>query len=1016
MTKYCYKSSYGLNGFTDNKTVLDASDDAATANWGNGWRMPTLDEIQELYSNCSSVWTTQNGVMGRLFTGPNGNTLFLPAVGYYDETSLYGADSDIYYWSSTLRDDYPSGAPGLKFDSYNMGYEVFYRFFKGSVRPVVNPNPNVAYLGLNLYRKSVEATGEEFTVNVTSNKVWSVSCDQSWVTFSATSGSGNGSFSVLVAANESKVTDNATITVSTAKGHVTRIVGITRYSQPQDGTLQGHDYVDLGLPSGTLWATCNVGANSPEEYGDYFAWGETSPKSNYDWFTYKYGTDYNNLTKYCTNRDYGGYCTDGWFIDNKTVLDAEDDAASVKWGSNWRMPTCDEIKELKNNCSSIWTIRNGMNGRLFTGPNGNTLFLPAAGYYDETSLYGAGSNGNYWSSTLENSPDCACALDFDWDKHNRPPRFLGRSVRPVAKQLAIAPTQKSVGAAGGSFEVTVTSTTSWSVTANQPLVTLSANSGSGNGSFSVLVAANETDTSDNATITVTTATGNVTQTVAITRAGVLPVSGAVDGHDYVDLGLPSGTLWATCNVGANTSEEYGDYFAWGETTPKSKYSWKTYKYGTDDDQLTKYCDESSYGKNGLTDNKTTLDAEDDAATANWGSGWRMPTLAEIQELEDNATATWITQNGVSGCKFTASNGNSIFLPAAGYYRGSHLYDAGSGGNYWSGSLGTDNPGYAYILHFGVYGYDNDRYLGQSVRPVVKQTSSPFELRITPVQQLVMAAGESFEVTVTSTTSWSVTANQPLVTLSANSGSGNGSFSVLVAANETDTSDNATITVTTATGNVTQTVAITRAGVLPVSGAVDGHDYVDLGLPSGTLWATCNVGANTSEEYGDYFAWGETTPKSKYSWKTYKYGTDDDQLTKYCDESSYGKNGLTDNKTTLDAEDDAATANWGSGWRMPTLAEIQELEDNATATWITQNGVSGCKFTASNGNSIFLPAAGDYDGSDLKYAGGRGYYWSGSLSTEDPFCAYNLDFGSDDVGWDCDYSRFCGRSVRPVVKR
>ena len=492
-------------------------------------------------------------------------------------------------------------------------------------------------------------------------------------------------------------------------------------------------------------------------------------------------------------------------------------------------------------------------------------------------------------------------------------------------------------------------------------------------------------------------------------------NGTLQGHEYIDLGLPSGTLWATCNVGANSPEEYGDYFAWGETTPKTIYDWSTYQYGSSSSTLTKYCNYSCYGKNGFTDNKTVLDAGDDAATANWGDSWRMPTLAEIQELLDNTTATWTTQNGVSGRKFTASNGNSIFLPAAGYYYEGGPY-AVSDGYYWSGLLPTGNPNSAYSLHFyscNVYWDDYGRFHGHSVRPVVK----PFvaELSITPAQQSVGAAGGSFEVTVTSNTSWSVTANQPWVTLSANSGSDNGSFSVLVAANETTTSDNATVTVTTATGNVTQAVAITRDGVLPVSGAVDGHDYVDLGLPSGTLWATCNVGANSPEEYGDYFAWGETTPKTNYSWSTYKYGTFYNQLTKYCNKRRNGKNGFKDNKTTLDAEDDAATANWGSGWRMPTQTERQELLDNTTATWITQNGVSGRKFTASNGNSIFLPAAGYYYEGGLNRAGSEGYYWSGSLDTGRPGGAYGLVFISGYVGW-VDYGRVCGRSVRPVVKR
>ena len=131
---------------------------------------------------------------------------------------------------------------------------------------------------------------------------------------------------------------------------------------------------------------------------------------------------------------------------------------------------------------------------------------------------------------------------------------------------------------------------------------------------------------------------------------------AQDTHEYVDLGLPSGTLWATCNVGANAPEEYGDYFAWGETAPKDVYNWSTYQY-YDGSNLAKYT-----GSDGLT----TLLPEDDAATTNWGNEWRMPTKEEWQELLDNTTNKWTTQNGVNGRLFTGSNGNSLFLPAVGF--------------------------------------------------------------------------------------------------------------------------------------------------------------------------------------------------------------------------------------------------------------------------------------------------------------------------------------------------------------
>ena len=198
---------------------------------------------------------------------------------------------------------------------------------------------------------------------------------------------------------------------------------------------------------------------------------------------------------------------------------------------------------------------------------------------------------------------------------------------------------------------------------------------------------------------------------------------SLNAHEYVDLGLPSGTKWATCNVGATTPEGYGNYYAWGETTSKNIYSWSNYRYCNGSSRtLTKYCNNSSYGNNGFTDALTTLEASDDAATANWGSAWRMPTKEEFEELNSNCTVTWTTQNGVYGRLFTSNiNGNSIFLPAAGYRNGSELYDDGSYGDYWSSSLYSDNTGFAWYLYFYSgdyrmysYGY---RYYGLTVRAV-----------------------------------------------------------------------------------------------------------------------------------------------------------------------------------------------------------------------------------------------------------------------------------------------------------
>ena len=215
-------------------------------------------------------------------------------------------------------------------------------------------------------------------------------------------------------------------------------------------------------------------------------------------------------------------------------------------------------------------------------------------------------------------------------------------------------------------------------------------------------------------------------------------------REYVDLDLS--VKWATCNVGASKPEEYGDYFAWGETEPyyqpgyaqedpqshwksgkSSGYWWSTYKYCKgSDDTMTKYCTNSSYGYNGFTDSKTVLDSEDDAAHVNWGGDWRMPTKDECYELlnSSNCTWTWTTMNRVKGYKVVSKKsgyaGNYIFLPAAGCRDGALLYGVGSSGDYWSSSLCTDLLSNAWGLYFhssGYYGSGSNRSYGHSVRPV-----------------------------------------------------------------------------------------------------------------------------------------------------------------------------------------------------------------------------------------------------------------------------------------------------------
>ena len=496
--------------------------------------------------------------------------------------------------------------------------------------------------------------------------------------------------------------------VSTDRTYLATIIANTEFVANFEEFIA--EYVDLGLPSGIKWATCNVGANFPEDYGDYFAWGETEPKDNYSWSTYKYcNGSSSTMTKYCTSSSYGT-------VDNKTVLELEDDAAYVNWGGNWRMPTYDELNELKNtnNCTWIWTTQNGVNGyKVISKVNGNSIFLPAAGGRSDDGFYNTGRYGDYWSNSLyAGSNNSAYYVSFlssyvDWDRKNR---YNGRSVRAVCEISTPAPTPivctVSVSATeGGEVEASATEVEEGAT------VTLTATPNAGYEFVNWTVNGEVVSTENPYTATIT----QNTQYIA-----TFEMSNTENGHEYVDLGLPSGIKWAICNVGANTPEDYGDYFAWGETEPKDNYSSSTYKWcNGSSSTITKYCTRSSYG---TVDNKTVLELEDDAAHVNWGGNWRMPTKAEYDELKNknNCTWEWTRQNGVKGYKVTSVvNGNSIFLPAAGSRYYDNLSGAGSYGDCWSSSLSTDGN-HAYYVNFdsGYVGCPGgSRYAGRSVRAV-----------------------------------------------------------------------------------------------------------------------------------------------------------------------------------------------------------------------------------------------------------------------------------------------------------
>ena len=199
-----------------------------------------------------------------------------------------------------------------------------------------------------------------------------------------------------------------------------------------------------------------------------------------------------------------------------------------------------------------------------------------------------------------------------------------------------------------------------------------------------------------------------------------------------------------------------------------------------------------------------------------------------------------------------------------------------------------------------------------------------------------------------------------------------------------------------------------------SGLENGYAWVDLGLS--VKWATCNIGASKAEDYGSYFAWGETAPKDSYTWENYKWANGSKTtMTKYCTDSNYGNNGFTDGKTTLEPEDDAATVNMGGNWRIPTVEEAKELVDNCTWKWTSRNGINGYEVKSkTSDNSIFLPTTGYRCLGDLNMTQARGDFWLISLDTDYPCHGVYLSFGIDERTY-LHNNRLDGRTIRAVCE-
>ena len=477
-----------------------------------------------------------------------------------------------------------------------------------------------------------------------------------------------------------------------------------------------------------------------------------------------------------------------------------------------------------------------------------------------------------------------------------------------------------------------------------------------------------------------------------------PIFHTVSLIDAEDLGLS--VRWATKNLGATKPEEFGYYYAWGETAPESWFGGPWYKWGNGDEgQFTKYNTGAQWGT--VIDNLTRLCPEDDAAYYKLGAPWRMPTHDEMKELMNNCEWTWTTQNGVKG--YAVSRGKAcIFLPASGYREGAGgEYGVGDIGWYLSSEILADNPLQAYCIHLDEirpYVFYSFRTSGYSVRPVYDPDFALLSGMTLSSTSISLVAGQDTTLSVAAYIPADATYKS--VTWS----SSDKSVAVVDASGKVTAVAKGTAVITATAIDGSATSASCNIRVLP-SWAVDMGD--------GIYWSSCNLGASNPEDYGDYYAWGEITVKEDYDWSTYKWCDGSyDTLTKY---NTKQTSGVYDGKTVLEYADDAARQTLGDQWRVPTLQEWKNLYDNCSWTWTSLNGKEGYLVTAQNGNSIFLPAAGERMDTVYSRLGMDGSYWASSILNSYPYRAYFIGFDSNSIDghyYEGPY-RCNGLTIRPV---
>lgn len=712
--------------------------DAAQVNWQGPWRMASKTEYEELIANCTLSEATLYGKSCYLFTSKNnGKQIYLPRTGYYNNNNHKEPTWRLITWTSTaipgketteawVYDNYKSnGQPALS----DVKLTNCSRWYGFTVRPVAMVNDTLqdqskVYMTTDSVQWEVGQTTARLYGYVLGLRYDSLATETGFVYYTD---------------SRTRLTNGETVLpqgvqyLNTSEGEVALVAsGVFHCDVPdiQDNIIYyyrayckvdgkfyyanerefGRRIVDLGLPSGLLWSNLDLGQSSPDNRGDYYAWGETAPRNNFTT---------SNYTKLDLGKDISG---------------SSHDAAHVNWGGIWRMPTDNDIRELLEQCTWTEVVKYDQPMYKVVGPSGDSIFIAKMGHMNGTSLSGNGTRVSMWTSNLDVTQgygnDNAYGADFNGNSRTitAVSRYMGYVIRPVAKYNYTLYDDTRVYA--------TTDSTNWQVGVAEPRLygavaienreggmtrndlTTGFIVGFNPNNLTVDAAINDENIKNVAAafvgdeIIFSGVTEYAKDTTYYYRAYVKVGSDTYYGEvkrfglELIDLGY--GVKWASINMGAQTSSDYGNRYAWGETNAnKSSYTIDTYKHYI-----------NAYEDIGNDISNTS----NDVAKIKWGGTWRMPSIQDMKVLVDSCQWQWTNQDGQPGylvtSRKTGFTDKSIFLPAAGYQDGTYYQMINSDTYYWTSSL--YNASDAYILHGTSAEAATDamtRFYGLFVRPV-----------------------------------------------------------------------------------------------------------------------------------------------------------------------------------------------------------------------------------------------------------------------------------------------------------